>query len=157
MADWQGGIQRGDRALGVAMATCFGSHVAEIAEVSRGPDGLPRVHKVWAAIDCGLAINPDQIRSQIEGGIGFALGAALHDEMTLAEGGVVEQSNFDTYPSLRIQEMPEVEIAIIASTVDPTGTGEPGVPPLAPDAANAWRALTGTPIQTLPFRRGVSA
>ncbi|MEI4469783.1 xanthine dehydrogenase family protein molybdopterin-binding subunit [Frigidibacter sp. MR17.24] len=157
MADWQGGVQRGDRALGVAMATCFRSHVAEIAEVSRGPDGLPRVHKVWAAIDCGLAINPDQIRSQIEGGIGFALGAALHDEVTLAEGGVVEQSNFDTYPSLRIHEMPEVEVAIIPSTVDPTGTGEPGVPPLAPAVANAWRALTGTPIQTLPFRRGVRA
>lgn len=156
MAGWDGNPVRGDRALGVAMASCFRSHVAEIAEVSRGADGLPRVHRVWAAIDCGLAINPDQIRSQMEGGIGFALGAALHGEITLAAGGVVEQSNFDTYTSLRMNEMPEIAVEIIASSADPTGVGEPGVPPLAPAVANAWRALTGTPIQTLPFTRGIA-
>lgn len=157
MAGWDGAPVRGDRALGVAMATCFRSHVAEIAEVSRGEDGLPRVHRVWVAIDCGLAINPDQIRSQMEGGIGFALGAALHDEITIAPGGEVQQSNFDTYTSLRINEMPEIEVEIIASDADPTGVGEPGVPPLAPAVANAWRALTGQTIETLPFARGASA
>lgn len=156
MAGWDGTAQRGERALGVAMASCFRSHVAEIAEVSRGEDGLPRVHKVWVAIDCGMAINPDQIRSQMEGGIGFALGAALHDEITLAEGGLVEQLNFDTYLSLRMNEMPEIEVAIIASDHDPTGVGEPGVPPLAPAVANAWRALTGEAVTTLPFARGVA-
>lgn len=138
------------------MASCFRNHVAEIAEVSRGEDGLPRVHKVWVAIDCGMAINPDQIRAQMEGGIGFALGAALHDEITLAEGGVVEQSNFDSYLSLRMNEMPQIEVAIIASDLDPAGVGEPGVPPLAPAVANAWRALTGEAITTLPFARGVA-
>ena len=156
MADWSKGAAP-DRAFGVAVSTCFRTHVAEIAEVSRGADGLPKVHNVWCAVDCGTAINPDQIRAQMEGGIGFALGAAMYGEITIGEGGMPQQGNFDRYRSLRISEMPAVHVDITASDADPTGVGEPGVPPLAPAVANAWRALTGTSLRVLPFARGVSA
>jgi len=154
MADWQR-PRTAERTLGVAYAKSFGSYVAQIVEVSRGSDGLPRVHKVWAAVDCGIAINPDIIRAQIEGGIGFALGHALYGEITLGQGGEVEQSNFHDYRSLRIGEMPEVDVAIIPSDADPTGIGEPGVPPLAPAVANAWRKLTGEVVERLPFTRSI--
>ena len=152
VAETAGGLSaKSGRARGVAFHKSFGSYVAQIAEVSVGPDKLPRVHKVWAAVDCGVAINPNVIRAQVEGGVGFGLGHALFAEITLGEGGVVEQSNFDTYRSLRIGEMPEVEVAIIASTANPTGIGEPGLPPIAPAVANAWRALTGKVVTRLPF------
>ncbi len=149
ISGWGGAAAEG-RALGVALHKSFNSYVAMVAEVSDA-GGLPRVHKVWCAIDCGVAINPNVIRAQIEGGVGYGLSAALHNEITLAEGGAVEQSNFDTYPLLRISEMPEVEVAILASTADPTGVGEPGLPPIAPAVGNAWRALTGAAKRRLPF------
>ncbi|WP_448658959.1 molybdopterin cofactor-binding domain-containing protein [Sphingomonas sp. CJ99] len=140
-----------DRALGVAVHKSFGSYVAQVAEVSKGKDGLPRVHKVWCAVDCGVPVNPNVIRAQMEGGIGFGIGHALYAEVTIAEGGIVEQGNFDGYRSLRIGEMPEVEVDIVKSSVDPTGVGEPGVPPSAPAVANAWRKLTGKAVRRLPF------
>lgn len=155
IADWKRPRPAG-RALGMAYVKSFGTHVAQVAEVSRGEDGLPRVHKVWCAVDCGLAINPDNIRAQVEGGIGFALGHALHAEIVLGEGGLVMQRNFDDYPSLRMGEMPDVEVAIIASDADPTGMGEPPVPPLAPAVASAWRVLTGQAIERLPFARAIT-
>ena len=154
MAQWSGPKGKRGRAFGVAAIKSMRSYVAEIAEVSRGEDGLPRVHNVWCAIDCGVAINPDVIRAQMEGGIGFALGAAMYGEITLGPDGAPEQGNFDTYRSLRMPEMPNIEVAIVQSTADPTGVGEPGVPPLAPAVANAWRALTGRPVHTLPFAKG---
>ena len=151
-AELAGGLSaKSGRARGVAFHKSFDSYVAQIAEVSVGPDKLPRVHKVWAAVDCGVPINPNVIRAQVEGGIGFGLGHALYAEITLGEGGVVEQSNFDTYRSLRIGEMPDVEVAIIKSTEKPTGIGEPGLPPIAPAVANAWRKLTGKVVTRLPF------
>ena len=139
------------RARGLAVHKSFDTYVAQIAEISRGPDGIPKVHKVWCAVDCGTPVNPGVIRAQMEGGIGFAVGHALYAEITLGEGGRVLQSNFDTYRSLRIAEMPEVEVAIIPSTEKPSGVGEPGVPPTAPAIANAWRRLTGRKIRRLPF------
>ena len=154
IANWSGAKGKGGRAFGVAVTKSMRSYVAEIAEVSRGEDGLPKVHKVWCAVDCGIAINPDVIRAQMEGGIGYALGAALFGEVTLGRDGAPEQSNFDTYRSLRISEMPDIEVSIIKSAADPTGVGEPGVPPLAPAVANAWRALTGKAVHTLPFTKG---
>ena len=154
MAKWSGPKGKQGRAFGVATIKSMRSYVAEIAEVSRGEDGLPRVHKVWCAVDCGVAINPDVIRAQMEGGIGYALGAAMYGEITLGPDGAPQQSNFDSYRSLRMGEMPDVEVAIIKSTADPTGVGEPGVPPLAPAVANAWRALTGKSVRTLPFAKG---
>jgi len=101
-------------------------------------------------VDCGTAINPDNIRSQVEGAVGFALSAALSGEITLNEGRVV-QGNFDSYPLLRIGDMPAVEVHIVPSTSAPTGIGEPGVPPLAPAVANAIAAATGKFLHRMPF------
>jgi isoquinoline 1-oxidoreductase subunit beta len=114
------------------------------------------VHKVWCAVDCGIAVNPDIIRAQMEGGIGFALGHILYAEQTL-EAGAPVAGNFDTYRSLRINEMPEVEVVIVKSTEAPSGVGEPGVPPLGPAVANAMAKLgVGRPRQ-LPIVPGASA
>ncbi|MEM9145676.1 MAG: xanthine dehydrogenase family protein molybdopterin-binding subunit [Pseudomonadota bacterium] len=149
MAGWSG-PRRGDRALGVALHESFNSYVAMIAEVSER-DGQPWAHKIWCAIDCGVAVNPNIIRAQIEGGIGYGLSAALREEVVLGEGGAVEQGNFDSYAPLRLPEMPAVEVSIIASSEAPTGVGEPGLPPLAPAVGNAWRALTGSTVRRLPI------
>jgi len=151
LADWGGSVPDG-RARGVAVHKSFNTYVAEIAEVSVGLDKIPRVHKVWCAVDCGVAVNPNIIRAQMEGGIGYGLGHALHAEITLDKGRV-EQNNFDSYRSLRINEMPEVEVTIIRSAEAPTGVGEPGVPPIAPAVANAWAKLTGARVRQLPFAR----
>ncbi|MDQ6801306.1 MAG: molybdopterin-dependent oxidoreductase [Acidobacteriota bacterium] len=134
-------------------ATVYDSltYCAEVAEVSIAKDGTPRVHRVTAAIDCGLAVNPDGIAAQVEGGIAFGLSAALYGEITL-KNGRVEQSNFHDYPVLRIDQMPAVETHIIPSTALPTGTGEPPVPPIAPAVANAIFALTGKRVRKLPFQ-----
>jgi isoquinoline 1-oxidoreductase beta subunit len=149
-ARWKGPRVGNGRARGVAVHKSFDSYVAQIAEVSRGPDGLPKVEKVWCAVDCGVAVNPDVIKAQMEGGIGFGLGAALFDQITFDNGRVV-QGNFDDYRMLRIHEMPKVEVVIVKSSEKPTGVGEPGVPPIAPAVANAWRVLTGTRVRSLPF------
>ncbi|USU06574.1 xanthine dehydrogenase family protein molybdopterin-binding subunit [Sphingomonadaceae bacterium OTU29LAMAA1] len=150
LADW-GRPPAAGRSFGVAMHRSFGTYVAQIAEVSRRANGLPRVHKVWCAVDCGVPINPNVIRAQMEGGIGYGLGHALYGDLTLGEGGQVMQSNFHDYRSLRIGEMPDVEVAVIASEEKPTGVGEPGLPPIAPAVANAWRRLTGRSVRRLPF------
>jgi isoquinoline 1-oxidoreductase beta subunit len=157
LSGWNGTDAADGRKRGVALHKSFGSYVAQVAEVSVGADGRPRIHKVWCAVDCGVPVNPNVIRAQMEGGIGFGLGAVLFDEVSLGEGGRVVQSNFHDYRSLRISEMPEVEVAIIPSTVDPTGVGEPGVPPSAPAMANAWRKLTGQSVRRLPFTVGAGA
>lgn len=149
IANWSGRRAEG-KGYGVALAKSFGTYVAQILEVE-DRNGFPHVTQVWCAVDCGVAVNPNVIRAQMEGGIGYALGTALFNEITLGEGGGVEQHNFDGYRMLRISEMPRVEVAILQSGEDPTGVGEPGVPPLAPALANAWRALTGQTVHQLPF------
>lgn len=151
-AAWKGAKVSAQRARGVAVHKSFDTYVAQIAEVSRGQDGLPKVEKVWCAVDCGVAVNPDVIKAQMEGGIGFGLGAVLFDQITLREGRVVE-ANFDHYRMLRINEMPQVEVVVVKSAEKPTGVGEPGVPPIGPAVANAWRVLTGQPVRHLPFSR----
>ena len=149
-ADWGAAVPEG-RARGVALHKSFNSYVAEIAEVSiNNEDGIPRVHKVWCAVDCGIAVNPDIVRAQMEGGIGYGLGHILFSALTLDKGRV-QQSNFDTYRSLRINEMPEVDVTIIKSGEAPTGVGEPGLPPIGPAVANAWAKLTGKRVRQLPF------
>jgi isoquinoline 1-oxidoreductase beta subunit len=152
-AGWGTPLPKG-RARGIAIQESFGSYVAQVAEVSLRPDGLPKVERVVCAVDCGVAVNPDLVRAQMEGGIGFGLGAALWGEITLEKGRVV-QSNFHDYKPLRIDEMPAVEVHIVPSTEAPSGVGEPGVPPLAPAVANAVFALTGTHVRRLPFVRGL--
>lgn len=153
-ADW-GRAPSPGCAFGVAVHESFRSCVAQIAEVEVAPVGgrRPKVRRVWCAVDCGLAVNPNVIRAQMEGGIGFGLGAALYSEIELAEGGRVRQRNFDAYHALRLDDMPEVEVLIVPSDAPPTGVGEPGVPPIAPAVANAWRRLTGDRVSRLPFVR----
>jgi isoquinoline 1-oxidoreductase beta subunit len=138
------------RARGLACHASFGSYVAEVAEVS-AEQGRLRVHRVVAAVDVGVAVNPDSVEHQVEGAIAFALSAVLRGEITLANGAVV-QGNFDDYEPLRIDEMPAVEVHLVASREDPGGIGEPGVPPLAPAVANAASALVGRRIRSLPIR-----
>lgn len=150
MAGWSGPDAGNGRARGVALHESFNTYVAMIAEVS-AEGGEPKTHKVWCAVDCGLAVNPNVIRAQIEGGLGYGLGAALFNEITLEDGGRVRQANFDSYRPLRIDEMPEVEVSILQSEAPPTGVGEPGTPPIAPAVANAWRALTGATPRRLPM------
>ncbi|RZL96449.1 MAG: xanthine dehydrogenase family protein molybdopterin-binding subunit [Variovorax sp.] len=142
LAKWSGPAAGSGRARGVSIVKAFGTYVAHIAEVSMGENGEPRVHKVWCAVDCGRVVNPDIVRAQMEGGIGFGLGHILFGEIRL-EGGRRVQRNFDTYRSLRIQEMPAIEVRIVESTEKPTGVGEPGVPPIGPAVANALARLTG--------------
>jgi isoquinoline 1-oxidoreductase beta subunit len=138
---------------GVAVHESFHSFVAEVAEV-RLVDGKPKVDRVVAAVDCGLAVNPDNIRAQVEGGVGFGLGAVLHSKVTLKDG-VVEQGNFDGYEVLRMNEMPRVEVHLVPSAEAPTGIGEPGVPPIGPAVANAVAVGTGHRVRVLPFAEGL--
>jgi isoquinoline 1-oxidoreductase beta subunit len=121
-----------------------------VAEVSL-EGGKPRVHRVVCAVDCGIVINPDVVRMQMESGIAYGLSAALYGEITLKEGRV-EQGNFDRYRVLRLNEMPTVEVHLVPSDVPPTGVGEPGTPPIAPAVANALFQLTGKRVRTLPIR-----
>jgi len=147
-AGWGGPLPDG-RARGIAVAESFGSYVAEVAEVSL-ENGIPRVHRVVCAIDCGVHVNPDIIAAQMESGIVYGLTAALYGEITIDNGGARE-GNFDSYQMLRIQEMPEVEVHIVQSTEGPGGVGEPGTPPIAPAVVNALAALTGERIRKLPI------
>ncbi|WP_126282833.1 xanthine dehydrogenase family protein molybdopterin-binding subunit [Burkholderia stagnalis] len=138
------------RGRGIAVAEAFKSFVAQVAEVSVGADGKVKVERVVCAVDCGIAINPDIVAAQMEGGIGFGLGAVMHGAITLKDGQV-EQRNFDSYQVLRIAEMPKVEVYIVPSAEAPTGVGEPGVAPVGPAVANAIFAATGKRHYALPF------
>jgi isoquinoline 1-oxidoreductase beta subunit len=140
----------GGRARGLAVHHSFNSWVAMVAEVSLY-SGRPIVHKVTAAVDCGRVVNPDTVRAQIEGAVGFALTATLYGEITLKDGRV-EQGNFHDYRMLRMHQMPAVDVHIVPSEEPSTGIGEPGVPPLAPAVCNALAALTGRRIRRLPIR-----
>jgi len=140
------------RGRGIAMHKSFGSYIAQVAEVSVNADGGIRVHKVTCAIDCGRIVNPDTIRAQMESGIVFGLSAALHSAITFRNGRV-QQSNFDDYQVLRMDEMPEVEVVIADSQEPPGGVGEPGVPPIAPAVANAVFAVSGARLRQLPMTR----
>lgn len=142
-----------NRGRGVAVHKSFGTYVAEVADVTVKDDGSFTVDRVVCAVDCGIAINPDVIRAQMEGGIAYALSAALREEITL-EDGEVQQDNFDNYRPLRFDEMPKVEVHIVPSGEAPTGVGEPGVPPLAPAVANALFAATGERTYRLPLLSG---
>lgn len=134
---------------GIAVHESFGSYVAQVAEVSV-KDGEVKVHRVVVAIDCGLAVNPDGVKAQMESSVAYALGAALSSEISFKDGQVV-QSNFHDYQVLRMKDMPKVEVHIVASTEKMGGVGEPGVPPLAPAVANAIFAATGKRIRRLPI------
>jgi len=154
-AGWDQAPPPAGRARGIALHESFGSVVAMVAEVAL-EGGRPKVHRVTAAVDCGTAINPDVVRAQIEGGIGFGLGAILREEITLDAGRPV-QTNYDAYLPLRIEDMPRVAVHIVPSDNPPTGVGEPGVPPIGPAVANALRVLTGKTVVDLPMAKGLTA
>ena len=141
---------------GVALHESFGTVVAEIADIAMDDKGGFKVARVVCAVDCGTAINPDQVRAQMEGGIGFGLGSVLHEELSLTNGQV-DQTNYDAYLPLRIDEMPTVETHIVPSDATPSGVGEPGVPPIGPAVANALAAANGKRVRILPFAKGLSA
>ena len=130
------------RARGIALHECFGSVVAEIVEASI-ENGRPRVHRVVCAADIGTVVNPAIVAQQIEGGVIFALSAALYGRIDI-DGGVVQQSNFPSYPVVRLAESPRVETHLVASTRSrPAASARSPCPPLAPALANALFALTG--------------
>ncbi|MDP7146136.1 MAG: xanthine dehydrogenase family protein molybdopterin-binding subunit [Pseudomonadales bacterium] len=135
---------------GIAIHESFGSVVAEVAEVSVDNNKI-KVERVVCVVDCGLAVNPDIVKAQMESGIVFGLTAALKGEININEGSVVE-SNFHDYKMLRMNESPKIEVYIIPHDDKPTGVGEPGTPPIAPAVANAVYAATGQRIRRLPLR-----
>jgi isoquinoline 1-oxidoreductase beta subunit len=139
------------RGRGLALHESFGSYAAHVVEVSVSKEGQVRVHRVVCAVDCGPAVNPDNIRAQMEGGTVFGLTCALYGEITF-ENGRVKQRNFHDYPMLRMNEMPIVEAHIVSSTDKMGGVGEPAVPPVAPAVANALFAVTGKRVRKLPIR-----
>jgi isoquinoline 1-oxidoreductase subunit beta len=133
----------------LAVHECFGTVVAQIAEVSL-VNGEPRVGRVVCAIDCGFAVAPDLVAAQMESGICYGLSAALYGQVTLKDG-VVQETNFDRYRVLRMNEAPKVETYIVPSANPPTGAGEPGTPLIAPIVANALLVMNGKPTSRLPF------
>ena len=135
---------------GVATHASFSSFVTQIAEVSVKNNQL-YIHKVVCVIDCGLAVNPDIVKAQMESGIIYGLSAALHGEITV-KNGVVQQSNFHDYPVLRMHKSPEIDVVIIDSDDAPTGVGEPGLPPIAAAVANGIFAATGKRLRSLPLK-----
>jgi len=136
---------------GLARHFSFETEVGEVAEVEI-VGGRIKVRRVYCVVDCGLAVNPDVVRAQMEGGIIFGLSAALDQEITLVDG-VVQQRNYDTFPVLRMFEAPEIIVQVLASDRDPTGVGEPGLPPIAAAVANAVFALTGERLRRMPLQR----
>lgn len=138
-----------NRFRGIAAHSSFDSVVAQVAEVSINQTQIS-VHRVFCVIDCGLVVNPDIVKAQMEGGIIFGISAALLGKITLKDGAV-EQSNFHDYPVLRMVESPQIEVAIIDSEAAPTGVGEPGVPPIAAAIANAVFAASGQRLRSLPL------
>ncbi len=140
------------RARGIAMVESFGTIVVHVAEVEVSDDGEVKVHRITCAVDCGMAVNPDGFKAQIEGAIVFGLSAALYGEITLAHGAV-EQQNFPNYPVVRLADCPAIAVHIIESDAPLGGGGEPGTPPVAPAVTNAIFAATGIRIRDLPINK----
>ena len=149
-AGWGKPMPKG-QGRGIAAIYAFGSYIAHVAEVTVAKDGSIRVNRVVSAVDCGQVINPDMVKAQVEGGVVFGLTAALLDEITI-ENGQVQQGNFDTFPMLRIDDAPHVDVYIAESHEAPGGIGETGVPSAAPAVANAIFAATGKRLRRLPFQ-----
>ena len=148
-ANWGSALPAG-HAHGLAFHESFGSIVAQVAEVSI-EGGMPRVHRVVCAIDCGTVVNPGTVAQQVESSVNFALSAALFGKIDIQDG-VVQQTNFTNYPLVHMAQSPVVETWIVPSTQSPEGVGEPAVPPLAPAVANAMFKLTGQRLRSLPLK-----
>jgi isoquinoline 1-oxidoreductase beta subunit len=150
MSGWGSPLPAG-RARGIAIVECFGTVVAEVAEVGIEIDRAIRVHRVDAAVDCGIVVNPEQALAQVQGAIVFGLSAALFHEITVQRGAVVQRS-FPDYDMIKLANAPRVTVEFLASDAPMGGLGEPGVPPIAPAVANALFALTGKRLRSLPLR-----
>ncbi len=124
--------------------------VGQVAEVSVSDSGDIRVHKVTCVVDCGIAVNPDIVKAQMESGIIFGLTAALYGEINIDRGKVI-QSNFHNYRMLQMADAPDIDVHLIPSELDPGGVGEPGTPVIAPAVANAVFAATGERLRSLPL------
>ena len=147
--EWGKPLEKG-RYAGIAQHKTAGSCVAQVAEISISDKGGVRVHRVVCAIDCGIVVNPDTVKAQVEGGIVFGLTSALKGKITISEGSA-DQSNFHDYPLLAMSEMPYIEVHIMPNRESPTGVGEIAVPPIAPAVANAVFFGTGKRIRRLPI------
>ena len=134
----------------MAILEGFGSYIGVVAEVELpAPDRL-RLKRITAVVDCGVAVNPNVVRQQIEGGLVYGISAALYGKVTIRDGQI-EQTNFHDYPVLRMNEMPEIEVIIVDSKEEPGGVGEPGTAVLAPAITNAIRAAGGPRLYALPI------
>jgi isoquinoline 1-oxidoreductase beta subunit len=147
-AGWGAALPAG-AGRGVSLQSVFGTYLALVAEVAVSADKSARVRRVVAAVDCGTVVNPDTVRAQIESGVNFGITAALYGEITLKDGRV-EQSNFDDYRMLRIDEAPVIEVHIVPSAEPPGGMGEPGTSAIVPAVANAVFAATGKRLRKMP-------
>jgi isoquinoline 1-oxidoreductase beta subunit len=151
-SDWGKALPQ-NHGRGIACCVFGATYIAQVAEVSIDKSGSLRVNRVVSAVDCGLAVNPDSVRAQIEGGINYALTPVLSGEISIKEGAV-EQSNFHNYQVLRMKDAPEIQVHLVPAQGDPAhGVGEAGVPPLAPAVANAIFAATGKRVRRLPMGR----
>jgi isoquinoline 1-oxidoreductase beta subunit len=139
---------------GVSLQFVFGTHMAQVAEVEVAKDGNVRVRRVVCAVDCGSVVNPDTIEAQVQGAVIFGISAALYGEITL-KNGRVEQSNFDNYQVVRINEAPAIEVHIVKNNESPGGMGEPGTSAIMSAIANAIFAATGKRLRKLPIDRAV--
>ena len=145
---WGGALPAG-QGRGIALCIGFGSFIAQVVQVTIDKDGGVTPARVWCVVDCGIVVNPDTIRAQMEGGIVFGLSGALHGEITIKDGRV-EQNNFNDYRVLRIGETPSIDVHIVASLEDPGGIGEPGTSCVMPALTNAIFAAGGKRIRKLP-------
>jgi isoquinoline 1-oxidoreductase beta subunit len=149
-AGWDKPLGEG-RGRGVAVHKSFNTYVAQVAEVTVKPDKSFSVDRVVIAVDCGIDVNPDIIKAQMQGGMGFGLSPTLSSKITFNKGKV-DQSNFHDYVVIRMSEMPQVEVYIVKSDEPPTGVGEPGTPVIAPAVANALFNATGQRVYDLPIK-----
>jgi CO/xanthine dehydrogenase Mo-binding subunit len=154
LAGWGTPVAVG-HARGIAIAPSFGSIVAEVAEVSAPTATTIKVHNVACAVDCGFAMNPNSVEAQMQGGIMHGLSAALWGQVTF-KAGVASARNFSNYPTARMKDAPAIAVQIINSGAAPSGTGEPGVPPIGPAVAAAYFKVTGKRVRTLPFFPGTT-
>jgi isoquinoline 1-oxidoreductase beta subunit len=153
IADWGKPTPEG-HARGITSSS-FLSHSANVTEVSLDARGRVHIDRIVFVLDCGISINPDLVRAQVEGGLLFGLSAAAWGEVVLGDGGEIVSQNFDRYPIARMRSVPQMQVHLIESTESPTGVGEVAVPSVAPALANAIAALTGTRIRQLPINNTI--
>jgi len=143
------------RARGIAASSFLDSHSAQVTEISLDKRNRVHIERITFALDCGIIVNPDLVRAQVEGGLIYALSAAAWGEVVLGDGGQIITQNFDRYPVMRMQSVPQIDVLLIESGEPPTGVGEVSVPTAAPALTSAIATLTGTRIRRLPITKTI--